>query len=329
MQQQVDELAATVRHPQQPAYYDQIIGEIELSPAAPFGVPASTVPAAAPSPAQQIAVILPPEPVAPSKPVEPAVGVFPRPDIQQKPGDTFKDCDVCPEMVVLPAGEFMMSSPKDEKYRIGLEWPQRKVTIAGAFALGKFEVTRDQFETFLKSTAYKVDEMTEECDSYRPRSEDYKLLRLNSVVCVSWGDARVYAEWLSKKSNKTYRLPSEAEWEYAARAGTTTAYYFGDSDNEISDKVAMLRANSFGAHDLIGSVSEWVEDCGNFPGFDIKLSDLHSDGSAWTNSNCNLRMRRGGSVRMHASHFRSAFRIALSKFSRSSSLGFRVARNLP
>jgi formylglycine-generating enzyme required for sulfatase activity len=312
---------------QQPWYSSSPIeGEFYFAgPAITAPVPANSVTAEAEGGETQVVVVAPP-PLAP-KPVETAVFAVPKPR-PQKPGETFQDCEMCPEMVVISAGQFRMGSPVEDKSRIGIEWPQREVAIS-AFAVSKFEVTREQFENFLKNSSYRIDDVTVDCDSYRLRSRDHRVLKLRAIVCVSWNDARAYVEWLSTKTKKTYRLLSEAEWEYVARGGTTSAYYSGDIEKGIETEVAASGANHFGVHNMFGSAFEWVEDCSNLPGeATIKLNDLPSDGSAWKSGYCGARMIRGGSVLSPAFQLRSAYRLPNSTFFRSSDLGFRVATDL-
>jgi hypothetical protein len=156
--------------------------------------------------ATKVAVITPPVPAVPSA-ATPAVGVYPQ---RFKPGTTFKDCPECPEMVVIPVGSFTMGSPSSEPKRSELESPQHRVTISKPFAVGKFEVTQAEYRTVMGSNL--------------SQSKGDR----NLVENVSWDDARKFARKLSAKTGKKYRLLSEAEWEYAARAGTTTAFHTGD-----------------------------------------------------------------------------------------------------
>ncbi|MEE8502787.1 MAG: SUMF1/EgtB/PvdO family nonheme iron enzyme, partial [Kiloniellales bacterium] len=149
--------------------------------------------------------------------------------------DTFKDCDTCPEMVVIPAGSFTMGSPASEKGRYNKEGPQHRVSIPRSFALGKYEVTKAEFAAFVHETGrdaqgclIRDDGKWKDDDSKSWRNPGYTQSDSHPVVCVNWDDAKAYARWLSRKTGKEYRLPSESEWEYAARASTTTARYWGD-----------------------------------------------------------------------------------------------------
>jgi formylglycine-generating enzyme required for sulfatase activity len=145
-------------------------------------------------------------------------------------------------MIELPAGDFMMGSPDDEQARQRIEGPQRRVAIAERFALGKFEVTVEQFETFVAETGlpfgngcHAIDAKTSKGIPTEAsfRQPGFDITKLHPVVCVSWHEAQAYTAWLGRRTGKPYRLPSEAEWEYAARAGTTTSYSFGDDDSEL------------------------------------------------------------------------------------------------
>ena len=158
------------------------------------------------------------------------------------PGTTFRDCSECPEMVVVPAGEFIMGSPKDEEDRLSDEGPQHAVTIARPFAVGKFHVTVDQFAAFVADTGYDAGS---ECWTVEIGSGEFRRGRSwrnpgfvqagsHPAVCISWEDAKAFVAWLSRKTGKGYRLLSEAEWEYVARAGTTTRYFFGNDEKDTA-----------------------------------------------------------------------------------------------
>ena len=159
-----------------------------------------------------------------------------------KPGDTFKECDACPEMVVVPAGSFAMGSPNNEKARDNNEGPQHQVTITRSFAFGKFEVTVDQFVAFVQETGHDTgstcdiwqDGKWAERSGYSWRKPGFAQSGSHPAACLSWDDAKAYLSWLSRKTGKIYRLPAEAEWEYAARAGTTTRFYFGDDSKDTA-----------------------------------------------------------------------------------------------
>src|SRR5262245_12500366 len=163
-----------------------------------------------------------------------------------KSAATFRECDVCPEMVVVPAGSFTMGSPETEKGRNSWEGPQRVVVFVRPFAIGKFEVTMEQFGAFVRETGYDAGAMcwtfeggaASGRNSRSWRNPGYEQTGTHPATCLSWRDAKTYTEWLTRKTaGKPYRLPSEAEWEYAARARTTPGpsprFSFGDDEREI------------------------------------------------------------------------------------------------
>ena len=244
------------------------------------------------------------------------------------PGTIIKDCAECPEMVVLPSGSFLMGSPPDpgpdpfsneQPKTIGEpdERPQHRVQIQ-SFVIGKYEVTQEQWYAVMGNN---------------PSENKGRTL---PVEQVSWDDVRQFIAKLNQKTGQKYRLPSEAEWEYAARAGSTTIYPFGDSDAElqgyawfsaIADKtnpVGLKRPNQFGLFDMLGNVSEWTQDCWheNYVG-------APADGSAWT-SGCaeNRQVARGGSWFFGPAFLRSALRGGYYPDFRFNGLGFRLARDL-
>ncbi|MBM3556169.1 MAG: hypothetical protein FJX47_11535 [Alphaproteobacteria bacterium] len=253
-----------------------------------------------------------------ARPVQPAVGTYPA-----NPGRAFRDCPDCPEMVIIPAGRFTMGSPTNEEGRFSSEPPQREVSLR-SFALGKMEVTFAEYDACA-------------AENVCPRANDQGWGRgTRPVINVSWNDANSYAVWLSQKSGKTYRLPSESEWEYAARAGTTTRFSCGNDDGCLNS-IAWYNANSgnrtqpvggkapnaFGLHDMHGNVWEWVEDC--FFEIDTRAP---TDGRAMRFGNCDQRGRRGGSWGGVPVVARSALRNWNSTDGRRSDIGFRVARTL-
>ena len=275
--------------------------------------------------------------------------------------DTFKDCDVCPEMVVIPAGQFMMGSPSNEEGRDVDEGPVHRVQVP-SFALGKYEVTRGQFAAFVKETGYSaggdchVDKGGGDLGqlaSKNWRDPNFPQTDRDPVVCVIWNDAKAYVEWLGRKTGERYRLPSESEWEYAARAGTTTARYWGNDPDaactnaNVADRsakqnytgftihncrdghaytapVGSFRANGFGLYDVLGNVWEWVEDCwiGSYVG-------ALSNGDSWTTGECYTRDVRGGSWYSLPRRARVAMRGWSHSALRGADFGFRVARTLP
>lgn len=286
------------------------------------------------------------------------------------PGKKFRDCAECPELVVVPSGEFMMGSPSDETARQNSEDPIHRVTIPQPFAVSVYEITRGEFSSFVSETNH---EMGNSCkilwgdgfyettgSNWRKKvflysqidgNKEYRQTDDHPVVCVSWVDAKTYIKWLSGKTGKEYRLLTESEWEYVARAGTKTAFHTGktispeeanyDAWNwtygsnrgysKLTRKiwrgrtvsVGSFGANNFGLHDVHGNVWEWVEDCwnGNYTG-------SPNDGSAWLSGDCSLRVLRGGAWLGWAGNMRSARRAMESSRYRGSNVGFRVARTL-
>jgi formylglycine-generating enzyme required for sulfatase activity len=244
-----------------------------------------------------------------------------------KPGGTFMECASCPEMVVVPAGSFIMGSPASEAGRKNDEGPLRRVTIRQPFAVSKFEITFDEFDACYAHLG---------CAWYPWDVWSWSRGR-RPVKDASWDDAKQYVAWIAKVTGKSYRLLTEAEWEYAARAGTQTAYSWGDeigkgnaNCNGCGSQWDMQAApvgssapNAFGLYDMHGNVSEWVEDCynGNYNG-------APTDGSAWTIAGCDQRVVRGGSWNNYPEILRSASRLRGTSVSRFNNLGFRVGRTL-
>jgi len=245
------------------------------------------------------------------------------------PGEPFQDCPDCPQMVVVPAGSFEMGSPRSENGRRPVEDPQHGVEIVRDFAVGKYEVTVGEFRLFVEAT---------ERDMSGTRScwERYDLTEEHPVTCVSWQDASDYAQWMAQKTGKPYRLLSEAEWEYAARAGTTTARYWGNVDRACkfarisqcgsngSAPVGQYRPNAVGLYDMMGNVWEWVDDCWN-----DSYVGAPADGSAWKTGQCEERALRGGSFYNKSSNMRSAKRNWNGTDYHYDDVGVRLARTLP
>ena len=282
-------------------------------------------------------------------------------------GGVFRDCANCPEMVVVPAGRFRMGGLAGVGY--GNEKPVREVMIARPFALAKHEVTRGEFSRFVNATEYATggscyileDGKWNESSGSDWRSPGFRQTEEHPVVCVGWDDAAAYARWLSSETGEAYRLPSEAEWEYATRAGSTTKYHFGNDEWQLcrygngadqtlkkehpeltlhqgyldlrvlkcrdgyvqTAPVGSFAANAFGLHDMHGNVMEWVEDCwrGSYEG-------APDDGTARLPGACSERVLRGGSWRSRPEALRAALRLRYYIGLRSYSLGFRVARTL-
>jgi formylglycine-generating enzyme required for sulfatase activity len=271
-----------------------------------------------------------PAPVAPITPVHITVTpLSPQQERALKPKDTFKECTHCPQMMVVPAGSFTMGSPRSEPEREPDEGPQHTVTLARQFAVGQFELTFDEWDACVATGG---------CNGYKPSDEGWGRGR-QPAINVSWDDANAYVAWLSKLTGKSYRLLSEAEYEYATRAGTQTAYPWGNAigennancngcssppwDNRQTAPVGSFAPNKFGLYDMVGNVWEWTEDCwhGSYQG-------APADGSAWTSDDCGVRVVRGGSLDNIPDVLRSANRFRFSAVLRVYSLGFRVARTL-
>ncbi|WP_109125829.1 formylglycine-generating enzyme family protein [Dyella sp. C11] len=292
-----------------------------------------------------------------------------------KPGQVFTDrfADIpgqTPSMVVIPTGTFQMGAPDGEAGREDAETPQHEVTIGKGFALSRTAITVAQFREFVRASGYQPDSvkmggasvydeatgaMRDDTsaswqDDYAGKNADGRL----PVVNVSWADAKAYVDWLSQRTGKTYRLPSEAEFEYALRGGTTTRYWWGDGtpaskvenltgagDRSPSGRrwsnafqgyrdgywgpapAGNFAPNAFGLYDIDGNVSEWVQDCWH----DSYLR-APRDGSAWVNPGCGSRVVRGGSWGSSPEQVRSAYRQGVDASVRSGRVGFRVLREL-
>jgi formylglycine-generating enzyme required for sulfatase activity len=242
----------------------------------------------------------------------------------------FKDCANCPHMMIVPAGEFTMGSPPAEQQAEA----QHRVTIAAPFAVSKFEITFDDWDACVRDGG---------CDNIRPNDEGWGRGR-HPVIHMSFDLAKNYVTWLSRKTGKTYRLLTEAEWEYAARAGTTTTFAFGDTlspgsanynastdgsgpseeNRQKTMPVGSFPPNAFGLHDMHGNVSEWVEDCFH----NDYTATAPVDGSAWIEGNCTGRVLRGGSWEDSDAELRSAARVGEYRYNSSYTDGFRIARSL-
>jgi formylglycine-generating enzyme required for sulfatase activity len=237
------------------------------------------------------------------------------------PGHTFRDCENCPEVVVLPGGLFVMGSPADEAGRGRDEGPQREVSIA-PFAIGKYEITFAQWDACLAGGG---------CNGYSPPDRGWG--RGNRPVTdISWNDAQAYLDWLNTQAGGLrYRLASEAEWEYAARAGVTEAYAFGPRVTATqatfrarqTTPVGQHEANAFALFDMHGNVGEWVEDC-----YAPNYERAPIDGAAVQADNCARRVFRGGGFSDQATVLRAAARRSATPAQRAQGVGFRVARAL-
>ena len=289
---------------------------------------ASMTPAPSPSPAPTVVPAPappPPPPPATSTPsrISPTASNPPARQAGRsgfKPGDTFSDCTNCLELVVVPAGSFGMGSSSD------YEKPIHRVSIAKDFAIGRREVTFDDWDKCVDDGGCK----------YRP--DDRAWGRGDRpVINVSWLDAKEFVAWISQKTGQTYRLPSEAEWEYAARAGTDTPYWWGrdagsrqancrecgTGQSEQTLPVGTFKPNPFGLYDTAGNAAEWAEDCWN-----DNYVGAPTDGSPWLTGQCRLRVLRGGSFDSQTSYTRSMARFRYDSDVRYSANGFRVVREL-
>jgi formylglycine-generating enzyme required for sulfatase activity len=284
-----------------------------------------------------------------------------------KPKDSFKECDGCPEMVVVPAGSFTMGSPDSEKDRHDDEVPQHRVTIGKPFAVGKFHVTVDQFAAFVMETGYDAGPKCyafeggkwEEKQGRFWRNPGFSQNGSHPAVCLNWNDAEAYVAWLARKTGKAYRLLTESEWEYAARArtepGAYPRYSFGNDAKDLcrygngadqtakdgiegtkgwtvapcndgyayTSPVGNFTANGFGLFDMQGNAWQWTVDC-----YHDSYTGAPSDASAWTTGDCGRRVVRGGSWDDLPRGLRAAFRFRYSSGFRDSRLGFRLGRTL-
>lgn len=251
---------------------------------------------------------------------------------------SFRDCPQCPEMVTVPAGEFLMGSPESERGRGKDEGPQHRVAFAKPFAAGKFEVTFAEWDVCVAESG---------C-TQKPGDESWGRGR-HPVINVSWHDATQYTAWLSNKTGKDYRLLSEAEWEYAARGvtkatepsmpfstGATINYRQANYDANFTYNsgppglyrqktvdVGSLPRNAFGLHEMHGNVWEWVQDC-----YKPSYEGAPADGSPVTSGDCSLHILRGGAWNYYPRLLRSAYRYATAPEVRLNNAGFRVARAL-
>jgi len=292
-----------------------------------------------------------------------------------EPGSSFRDCKDCPEMVAVEPGSFRMGSPEDEADRSddGREGPTRRVHIARRYALGRTELTVGEFRRFVDDTGYVT---SAERDPAAPgclgwlardgklgqrsgmqwRDPGYPQDERQPVVCVSWNDAQAYVRWLGKRSGQAYRLASEAEWEYAARAGSTTSRPWGDdpaqacryanvadagkgqdgfawSERHACDDghfyaapVGSYLPNAFGLADMVGNVYEWVQDCYDRAAY--SKASTPSDGRADETPGCAARGLRGGAWISGPERTRPAYRGGYGPDTRANVFGFRVARSL-
>ena len=260
---------------------------------------------------------------------------FDRPScINPGSGESFRDCRDCPEMVVMPAGSFMMGSTGNEPDPFSGEGPLHRVTIVRPFAIGKFAVTFAEWDACVTDGG---------CGGYAPSNEGWGSGD-RPVINISWKDAESYADWLSRKTGQNYRLLSEAEFEYAARAGTDTLFWWGDSISPTQANyhgefayaggpkgiyrhktlpVKSFEPNPWGLYQVHGNVATWTTDC-----WVDNYNDAPVDGSARTTGNCKFRVLRGGSWYDYPQTLRVAVRLIMEPRLRKNYVGFRLAREL-
>jgi formylglycine-generating enzyme required for sulfatase activity len=288
-------------------------------PAAPSSKPPVRAPAQAPAdskkaPAKAVPVPVP-VPVPEAAPPPPTIG---KPAVQGE----LKDCAACPTLISVSPASFTMGSNSSDPS----EKPAHRVTLGKPFAIGKYEVTVEDWNACVAANACQ-----RAVQSITPNSKA-------PIRDVSWDDTQQYLKWLSAISGKPYRLPSEAEWEYAARGGTSTKYWWGDemAAGKANCKdcgqpwridgpanAGSFAANPFGLYDMSGSVWEWVADC-----WHNSFKDAPINGEAWDQANCNVRVIRGGSWRESAAYMVSSTRFKYDASVRHSQNGFRVARDV-
>jgi formylglycine-generating enzyme required for sulfatase activity len=303
-------------------------GSAKPATSAPAAPPAATATPAAPAPKPAPAT---PAAAAPEKARSAASSATAtataaaRPAVKTATGE-IKDCPTCPVLIPISPGSFTMGSNNDDP----AEKPPHKVAIAHPYAIGKTEVTVEQWNACVDAGA---------CTRIAPDSESNGTPAANAPMRnISWDDAQVYVKWLSKVGGKPYRLPTEAEWEYAARGGTHSTYWWGEQmkkgtadckdcgdpySAQAPTQVGSFTPNPFGLYDMNGSVWEWVADCwhGSYKG-------APADGRTWDDPSCSVRVIRGGSWREGASYMQSATRFKYSASVRQSQNGFRVVREI-
>ena len=275
-----------------------------------------------------------------------------------------KDCENCPELVVVPEGSFLMGSPPYEEGRghDNGEGPQRRVTIRRPFAVGRFAITVDEFKEFVDATGHRTGDFCAAGNDFVARSAGsfeappgfapgFVQAGEHPVVCVSWLDAKAFVAWLSKKTKRNYRLLTEAEREYVTRAGTSTAYWWGEgitpsqahydvapaspqtskrtsagisaSSKGGTAPVAHYQPNEWGLFQVHGNVAEWVEDC-----WTPTIASASSSPAPVVLTNCKDHVLRGGAWSYPRTALRAAFREHAPADGRYNHVGFRVARDL-
>ncbi|MBV8778046.1 MAG: SUMF1/EgtB/PvdO family nonheme iron enzyme [Alphaproteobacteria bacterium] len=335
---------------------------------APTQAPAATTAPAMPPPQAASPPAAPATPPVAQPALQPAEQ--PKPMARREPAKTFRDCANCPEMVVVPAGSFQMGAVPGEHERLSVptleavrDEPQHKVTFARAFALGRLDVTRGEFASFASATGFHP---LKGCQTYSEgawlrqdqadwEAPGYTQTERDPVVCMNTIEIDAYLAWLRRTTGKDYRLPSEAEWEYAARGGTASSYYWGDDPNQacqyenIGDETykqkrtintpviacsdgfadtapgGSFKPNPFELYDMLGNNFVLTADCWN-----ETYAGAPTDGSAWNAGDCNRRVGRKASfaaIRPFA--FRAAQRFPEAVAVKRNRFGFRVALSLP
>lgn len=304
--------------------------------------------------------------VPPQSPARKRASTEPQVDESLRAGHVFKDCSDCPSMVVVPEGRFTMGSPAYEGDRSKDEGPEHEVVFSRPFAVGRYHVTRGQFAAFVNDTGYSPasdcyrwvdnkDKTVEKDASWR--SPGFEQANDHPAVCVNWDDAKAYVSWLARKTGQPYRLLSEAEYEYAARAGSVSRYSWGSdavsacSFANVADRgsgiqtlawwrsawavhdcndgyrytspVGSFRPNAFGLYDMTGNAWNWLEDC-----WHEDYNGAPTDGGAWVTGTCEKRVLRGGSWSNIPQNARAAYRLNNAPARRNDGYGLRVARML-
>ena len=276
-----------------------------------------------------------------------------------QPANVYKDCADCPDMIAIPSGGFEMGSPSVDAETVSDESPVHHVNVK-SFLLGKTHITRGQFAAFVKATNYDAgkkcwvfDQSWQERDGANWRNPGYPQQENHPAACINWYDARAYANWLTRKTGKQYRLPTEAEWEYAARAGSAAAHYWGENSDQacghanvgdqklksliygvlwethncddgyaFTSPVGSYKPNAFGLYDMQGNLWQWVLDS-----WTENYNQAPTDSSDWPDVGV-YRVLRGGSWSIGPLYLRSAKRIKSNASDRVNTDGFRVARSL-
>ena len=242
-------------------------------------------------------------------------------------GDTFRDCPECPEMVVIPAGNFLIGSPDSEPGREADEGPQTRVTLADPLAMGRYEITVAEFAAFIAEGGVEPESdcLTFSAEDVNWRTPGFPQSGDHPVVCVNWNDARQYVAWLSNKTGRAYRLATEAEWEYAARADTTGERYgeldviawYASNSGETTYPVGQKEPNPFGLSDMLGNALEWTQSV--YRPYPYATTDGREDVEV-----SDLRVVRGGSFDLSEYNVRAAVRLRNTPDDRHGSIGFRV-----